>query len=254
MARVAEQTTTLRRQALIAGATVVAILSAAFVALWLVIRSRPHDLNGLLLFLIPFGLLAVAKMAADVSLIYIRGYLGERRVLKELRKLPDDYWVFNDIDIRVNGDAAQIDHVLVSPYGVWCIETKSHRGTIRGKEREHTWTQIKRSDSGRRYRKKFYNPIAQNATHCQRLGDYLKQHVGVTPPVKSAVVFTGARLEVDTATPVVAPRELRGVIQASDTRPRLEEKELRMILDALAHHEGPREESTPPAEGKQAPC
>lgn len=244
-----KQTSTLQRQALIALLAGASTWLVAVGSLWLFVRSRPHDLNGLLLFFIPVGLLGIAKKVTDFSLIYIRGYLGERRVCRELRALPGEYSVFNDVGLRTGGESAQIDHVLVSPYGLWCIETKSLRGTIRGKEGDDTWTQIKRSDSGRTYRKKFYNPIAQNATHCQRLGDYLKQHVAVTPPIRSAVVFTGARLEVDTATPVISTRELRGVIQRSDTRPCLEDRELRMILDVLTHHEGPRGQPTPPTKG-----
>ncbi|UCH34016.1 MAG: NERD domain-containing protein [Armatimonadota bacterium] len=254
MARVVKEATTLQRQALIAFLAGASTWLVAAGSIWLVARSRPHDLNGLLLFFIPVGLFGIAKKVTDFTLIYIRGYLGERRVFAELRKLPDDYWIFNDVTIRVGEDSAQIDHILVSPYGLWCIETKSLRGTIRGKENERHWTQIKRPDSGRTRREKFYNPVAQNATHCRRLGEYLKQHLGVTLPVRSAVVFTGAQLEVDTATPAVSTRELRGVIQRSDTQACLEESKLRVILDALTQRERPREQPIPPAEDAPTTC
>jgi len=66
----------------------------------------------------------------------IYGALGEQKVVKELEKLPDDHILINDFTCifqraiynRQENDyikSIQIDHILVSPSGVFLIETKN---------------------------------------------------------------------------------------------------------------------------------
>ena len=66
----------------------------------------------------------------------IYGALGEQKVVKELEKLPDDHILINDFNCifqraiynRRENDyikSIQIDHILVSPSGVFLIETKN---------------------------------------------------------------------------------------------------------------------------------
>ena len=45
-------------------------------------------------------------------------------------KKRDDCFVINDLRIVYDGDPAQIDHLIVSPYGLFIIESKSCYGTI----------------------------------------------------------------------------------------------------------------------------
>lgn len=58
-----------------------------------------------------------------------KGRLGERLVINLLRRLPDDYWLINDVTLE--GGRGNIDHVLVGPCGVVVIETKRLAGHIR---------------------------------------------------------------------------------------------------------------------------
>lgn len=212
MARVGKHTSALKRQALTA-VVVVALIGAAVAVLWHLNNREP---SLYLLIGMVGGLIFLAILLSNFSLIYIRGYLGERIVYGRLRRLPDDYWVFNDVTVAAGDKSAQIDHVLVSPAGVWCVETKSHLGMVLGKERERNWTQVKHSESGRRYKKKLYNPIRQNATHCKVLGQYLDEQLGLRPPVKSVVVFTSAKLKLEVTTPVVKPNALVETVLAGD--------------------------------------
>lgn len=66
----------------------------------------------------------------------VAGAIGENLVVKELEKLSDDFVVFNDF--RLNFDqplyfrktnsritSVQIDHLLISKAGLFCIETKN---------------------------------------------------------------------------------------------------------------------------------
>lgn len=68
------------------------------------------------------------------SLIY--GAIGENKVAKELQKLPDEYHLINDFNLKFNPalyyykdkshiKTVQIDHVLVGPQGIFLIETKN---------------------------------------------------------------------------------------------------------------------------------
>jgi hypothetical protein len=49
----------------------------------------------------------------------------------------------HDITIpSVKGKTTQIDHVVVSEYGVFVIETKNYTGWIVGDEKSDYWTQV----------------------------------------------------------------------------------------------------------------
>lgn len=50
------------------------------------------------------------------------------RVSNKLMKLPNEYVLFNDLLFENNGISTQINHIVVSPYGVFVIETKGYRG------------------------------------------------------------------------------------------------------------------------------
>lgn len=54
----------------------------------------------------------------------VLGEIGEESVASILRTLPKDYVVFNDVYLEIKGKSTQIDHVVISRYGVFIIETK----------------------------------------------------------------------------------------------------------------------------------
>lgn len=98
--------------------------------------------------------------------------------------LPPDYHLMNHITLRVNDGTTQVDHVLVSRFGVFVIETKDYKGWLFANEDQAKWTQVLFH-----WKFRFQNPIVQNRRHVlavKRLLDFL-------PPdaIKSAVVFTG---------------------------------------------------------------
>ena len=97
---------------------------------------------------------------------------------------PPDYHLMNHVTVRLDGGTTQIDHVLVSRFGVFVVETKDYKGWIFGDPTQPKWTQVLYW-----FRFTFQNPIVQNARHIravQGLLDFL-------PPtaIKSVVVFTG---------------------------------------------------------------
>ena len=72
------------------------------------------------------------------------GEKGEMAVAIRLSNLPkNDYFVINDLLFRrQNGRTSQIDHVVVSRYGIFVIETKNISGYIYGGEYSQTWTRF----------------------------------------------------------------------------------------------------------------
>jgi hypothetical protein len=111
---------------------------------------------------------------------------GEAILARALKKrfLPPHYHLLNHITLRVKDETTQIDHVLVSRFGIFVIETKDYAGWIFGGQGDRYWTQVL---YGSKFR--FQNPIRQNYKHVSAvlaLLDFLP-----TNAVLSVVVFTG---------------------------------------------------------------
>jgi hypothetical protein len=85
---------------------------------------------------IPLNELERKKTIIDEVNTSIYGALGEQKVVKELENLSDDYFLINDFSLsfptpiynRHENDyikSIQIDHILVTPSGIFLIETKN---------------------------------------------------------------------------------------------------------------------------------
>jgi restriction system protein len=114
-----------------------------------------------------------------------KGWIGELKTKAAEKLLLDSkiYHVFNNVLIPINQTTTQLDHVIVSKYGVFALETKDKTGWIFGSETNNEWTQ---SIYGKKYR--FQNPLRQNYLHTKSLSDYL----GIDhDKIHSLVVFWG---------------------------------------------------------------
>ncbi len=113
-------------------------------------------------YLMPILVISVILLALKPI---IKGKIGEVSVAALLATLPkDDYITLNNIMIESQDSTTQIDHVVVSQYGVFVIETKNYSGWIFGKEADQYWTQT----LGKR-KSRFYNPKRQNYGHIKAL-------------------------------------------------------------------------------------
>lgn len=113
-----------------------------------------------------------------------KGWTGElkTRFVNSLF-LGGEYKIFNNVILQTGRGSTQIDHVIVSPYGLFAIETKDLSGWIFGHEKQSRWTKV---IFGRRYR--FQNPLHQNHAHTMSLAEYLGiEH----EKIHSLVVFWG---------------------------------------------------------------
>lgn len=132
---------------------------------------------------------------------------GEAAVADKLRRLPSDrYLVLNDLMIKTAHGMSQIDHVVVSVYGLFVIETKDYYGVVEGSERATQWVQYA---NGKKYL--FQNPLHQNFGHVRALQELTGCRQRDFFPI---VVFTGkAKLHVQSFRPVIKLRRLKRTIR-----------------------------------------
>ena len=102
-----------------------------------------------------------------------KGRIGENHIATRLNhELPDDYLTLNDLYLPLpDGTTTQIDHVIVSRYGVFVVETKTYSGWIFASVDSRYWTQILYQA-----RSRFQNPLHQNYRHICTLAHLLKLH------------------------------------------------------------------------------
>jgi len=142
----------------------------------------------------PIAQLIVIVVVTNVIIFVIKklktptakGAFGEFMVknVSFLRLPKDTYTKLNDVTIPDGrGGTTQIDHVVISKYGIFVIETKNYKGWIFGDEDQRQWTQVNFKKKHR-----FQNPLRQNYKHTETL----RQHLGLSSgEFFSVVIFVG---------------------------------------------------------------
>lgn len=133
----------------------------------------------------------------------VKGAIGEKIVSARLSGLPpDEYILMNDVMLSGEGKSTQIDHVLLSIYGIFVIETKNYKGRIYGSEYADQWMQNIHG-----HKNQFRNPLKQNYGHVMALINLLGLPKNSFVPV---VVFSGqATLKIKTKQPVIYMNQIR---------------------------------------------
>ena len=116
----------------------------------------------------------------------LRGWFGEKKTAFRLWLSIDKrvYRTFHDVIIPGNNGSTQIDHILVSKYGVFIVETKNKKGWIFGSEKNARWTQ---SIYGKNY--SFQNPLRQTFRQKNVLSEFLEPP---EPTIKVIIFFVGS--------------------------------------------------------------
>lgn len=140
-------------------------------------------------------------LVAGVGLIkifkpFLKGKVGELAVSTHVKLYLDErYILLNDVTLPDEfAGTTQIDHILLSPFGVFVIETKNYKGWIFGGERQKVWTQ-------KIYKKsyKFQNPVYQNYKHIKVLESVLSDIV--EPQLLHSVIVFMPDCEFKTSLP-----------------------------------------------------
>ncbi|QTP58323.1 nuclease [Billgrantia antri] len=131
-------------------------------------------------------LLPVAITLSVLKSRWFKGLFGEAfvKLIAWVRLPADEYRGVHNVTLPTPDGTTQIDHVLVSRYGIFVIETKHMTGWIFGSEQQAQWTQ-------KLYRKtfKFQNPLRQNYKHVKALEALLDVPLEA---IHSVVVFSGS--------------------------------------------------------------
>ncbi|MCM3489893.1 NERD domain-containing protein [Alkalihalophilus marmarensis] len=93
-----------------------------------------------------------------------KGEIGEYKINIQLDQLPKDCRFLSDLLVenpKAKSRYSQVDHVVITPYGMIVIETKNYQGTIYGGKGRKTWLVNGKF--------KMMNPFLQNYGHIQAL-------------------------------------------------------------------------------------
>lgn len=160
-----------------------------------------------------------------------RGKEGEWKTTEILQQLGENYRILNDIMLPSDdGGTTQIDHIVVSEFGIFVIETKNYSGWIFCNAKSRVWTQTLCGKGRTSEKHTFQNPIHQNYRHIC----VLAENLGISKEYfKSIVVFAGnATFKTDIPEGVIFIHQLEGYIK-SFSRPIIKLKQLDEIASVI---------------------
>ena len=161
---------------------------------------------------------------------WFKGLLGEFliNVMSQYRLPKESYHLFKNVtlpteDTDNNSGTTQIDHIIVSRYGVFVVETKNMKGWIFGQANQKQWTQ-----TIYKHKSRFQNPLHQNYKHVKTLETCLEIPLEV---IHSVVVFVGdARFKTPMPDNVIYAGEYVRYIKSKQTALLTEEQ-----VDDITH-------------------
>ena len=117
------------------------------------------------------------------------GDFGEQKTGDILEHyLPEDYTLVQNLTLHYAGGTSEIDTIVIGKSGVFIVEIKNVKGTIRGDYADYEWLQDKIDRYGIEHPKNLYNPTKQVGTHIWRLAKFLRENK-IDTYVQGAVYF-----------------------------------------------------------------
>ncbi|MBL4765845.1 MAG: NERD domain-containing protein [Colwellia sp.] len=101
-----------------------------------------------------------------INSAWFKGVLGEWQVNLLIKFFLDknQYHLCKNVTLPTQDGSTQIDHIIVSRFGVFVVETKNMKGWLFGSVNQKQWTQKIFKHSS-----KFQNPLHQNFKHVKTL-------------------------------------------------------------------------------------
>ena len=120
-----------------------------------------------------------------IKLPWYKGLVGEWIVNVSAKLLLNKkrYRLIKNVTLPTENGTTQIDHIIVSEFGVFVIETKNMKGWIFGNQNQKMWTQKIYNHSNT-----FQNPLHQNYKHVKTLQSLLDLN---DQQLHSLIVFVG---------------------------------------------------------------
>ena len=102
---------------------------------------------------------------------FLKGLTGELQstLAKKVFLDANVYEDINNVTLPTSNGTTQIDHIIVSRFGIFVVETKNMSGWIFGDEKSPQWTQS--LPGGKKFQ--FQNPLRQNYKHVKVLQEFL---------------------------------------------------------------------------------
>jgi predicted RNA-binding Zn-ribbon protein involved in translation (DUF1610 family) len=156
-----------------------------------------------------------------------KGWVGEVQgtLAKKIFLDPEIYKDVNNITIPTSNGTTQIDHVVVSRFGIFVVETKNYQGWIFGSEDQPQWTQC--LPGGKKF--KFQNPLRQNYRHIKVLSEFL----GLPEEKFHSVVMFWGESEFKTPMPVNVMDKGYATYFKSKVVPLFGDDEVEQIITAI---------------------
>lgn len=111
-----------------------------------------------------------SKSMGNEKIATRKGEIGEYKIDIQLDQLPKDCRYLSDLLVKnpkAKSGYSQIDHVVLTPYGIFVIETKNYQGTIYGGKDRKTWLVNGKF--------KMMNPFVQNYGHIKALTAFIDE-------------------------------------------------------------------------------
>ena len=90
------------------------------------------------------------------------GQNGEHLATAIIRSvLHEGDCLLTNVSISDDGKPAELDNVIINPFGVFIIEVKNYKGRLYGNEDDYTWEKYKDDGYGNTFEKEVKNPIKQ---------------------------------------------------------------------------------------------
>ena len=139
-----------------------------------------NQIYGTLWYLVPFFVIATLFKSS-----WFKGVMGEFIVNLSAKLFLDkeQYHLIKNVTLPTDDGSTQIDHIIVSKFGIFVVETKNMKGWIFGSPNQKTWTQKIYKHSS-----KFQNSLHQNYKHTKTLESLLELN---EEQIFSVVVFVG---------------------------------------------------------------
>jgi hypothetical protein len=119
------------------------------------------------------------------------GELGEHKINIQLDQLPKECKSLSDLLLpnpKSRTGYTQIDHIVISPYCLFVIETKNYNGEIKGGQTDQQWS------VSNRY--KMYNPLKQNYGHIKAI-ENLTQGIAAVKFISMVSFTMRCRFSID---------------------------------------------------------
>lgn len=158
---------------------------------------------------------------------WFKGKLGEAYVNRLITTNLNAgvYHLIRNVTLPAGNGTTQLDHIIVSIYGIFVIETKNMKGWIFGDKNQSKWTQQIYN-----YKNRFQNPLRQNYKHTKTLEKLL----GITEKkLHSVIVFTGDnKFKTKMPPEVTRGKEFVNYIKSKNT-PLLSDEEVSDVISTI---------------------